>query len=86
MRKGYFKDDVPREERKHFTIKSRPYTLYGEILYKLGLDGTLQRCLSPNKGNVILTELHDGPTRGHYGISTTIKNILTIGYYWPTIQ
>ncbi len=30
LRKGYFEDDVPQEEHKRFTIKSRPYTFYGE--------------------------------------------------------
>jgi len=41
LRKGYFEDDVPQEEHKRFTIKSRPYTFYGEKLYKLGPDGIL---------------------------------------------
>jgi hypothetical protein len=42
--------------------------------------------LSPIEANVILTELHDGLVGGHYGINTTIKKILIVGYYWPTIQ
>jgi hypothetical protein len=44
IRKGYFKYDVPPKARKHLTIKSIPYTLYGENLYKLGPDGILQQC------------------------------------------
>jgi hypothetical protein len=34
--KGYFEDNIPKEESKHLAIKSRPYTIYG--LYKLGQD------------------------------------------------
>jgi hypothetical protein len=30
LHKGYFEDDVPQEEWKHLTVKSRPCTLYGE--------------------------------------------------------
>jgi hypothetical protein len=36
--KGYFKDNIPKEERKCLTIKSKPYTFYGKKLYKLGPD------------------------------------------------
>jgi hypothetical protein len=41
LSKGYF-EDVPQEEWKCFTIKSKPYTLYGEKLHKLGPDGILR--------------------------------------------
>jgi hypothetical protein len=39
----------------------------------LGPNGILQQCLSPTEANAILTKLHDGLAKGHYGISTTIK-------------
>jgi hypothetical protein len=84
--KGYFEIDVAWEEQKCFTIKSRPYTFYGENLYKLGPDGILRQCLSPAKAHVILTKLHEGSTREHYGISIIVKKILIASYQWPTIQ
>jgi hypothetical protein len=59
--KGYFEDDVLQEEHKCLTIKSRPYTLYGEKLYKLGPNGNLRKCLSPTEAQVVLTKFHDGP-------------------------
>jgi hypothetical protein len=65
------------QRKKKVSPQSQNHTLYGENLYKLGLDGIFQQCLSPTEGNVILIKLHDGPRRGHYGISTTIKTILT---------
>jgi hypothetical protein len=71
--KGYFEDDVLEEEHTCLTIKSRPYTLYGEKLYKLRPNGNLRKCLSPIEAHVVLTELHDGPIGGHYGISTIVK-------------
>jgi len=36
--------------------------------------------------SVVLTKLHERPIGRHYGISTTIKKILTMGYWWLTIQ
>ena len=32
-----------------------------------------------------MQELHDGPTRGHFGGNTTTHKILHVGYYWPTL-
>ncbi len=78
--KGYFEDDVPREKKKCLTIKSIPYRLYGKKLNKLGPNGILWQCLSHTEANVILIKLHDGLAGGHYGISMTIKKILTKGY------
>jgi hypothetical protein len=33
----------------------------------------------------VLTELHDGPTRGHFAGNTTTHKILRANYYWPTL-
>ena len=33
----------------------------------------------------ILTELHDGPTNGHFSRETTAHKVLRAGYYWPTL-
>ncbi|GJX80192.1 reverse transcriptase domain-containing protein [Tanacetum coccineum] len=37
------------------------------------------------KTQKILDECHYGPTRGHYGPSTTAKKVFDAGFYWPTI-
>ncbi len=41
LKKGYFDNDVPKEERSRIVIKAMPYTLYDKQLYKLGLNGVL---------------------------------------------
>jgi hypothetical protein len=41
LKKRYFDDDVPKEERSQIVIRARPYTLYNGQLYKLGPDGVL---------------------------------------------
>ncbi len=75
MHKGYFEDDVPHEEQKCFTIKSKPYTFYGEKLYKLKPNGILRQCLSPIETHVVLIEFHEGLVGRHCGIGITVKNI-----------
>ncbi len=42
LKKGYFDNNVPKEERSQIVIKARPYTLYDGQLYKLESDGVLQ--------------------------------------------
>ncbi len=37
----YFDNDVSKKERSRIVIYARPYTLYDEQLYKLGLNGVL---------------------------------------------
>ncbi len=46
LTKGYFDIDMPKEERNHITIKTKPCTLYDVFIYRLGLDGVLHQCLS----------------------------------------
>jgi hypothetical protein len=41
MHKGYFENDIPKR-RGNVSLGSQPYTLYGEKLYKLRLDGIFQ--------------------------------------------
>jgi hypothetical protein len=34
----------------------------------------------------VLVELHEGPVKGHSSINTTIKKILTLCYWWLTLN
>jgi hypothetical protein len=34
----------------------------------------------------VVRELHEGPIKGHFGINTTNKKILTSSYRWPTLN
>jgi hypothetical protein len=62
----------------HHKVKTI-YTLWRKK-YKLGPNGIFWHCFSPIETNVILTKLHDGLVRGRYGINTTVKKILIVGY------
>jgi hypothetical protein len=59
--------------------------LYDGHLHKLGLDGMLKQCVTPIEASKILEEFREGPIGGHYGNNMTMKNIMSIGYWWPTI-
>jgi hypothetical protein len=42
LKKGYFDEDMPKEEQSRWAIKARPYTLYDGHLHKLGPDEMLR--------------------------------------------
>jgi hypothetical protein len=49
LQKGYFENDIPKEKKSCIIIKSKPYTLYDKVLYKLGPYIVLWQCLSPTE-------------------------------------
>ncbi|GKB19472.1 reverse transcriptase domain-containing protein, partial [Tanacetum coccineum] len=53
--------------------------------FKMCLDGMIRRRVYGSETRKILGECHNGPTRGHYGPSTTTKKVFDAGFYWPTI-
>jgi hypothetical protein len=49
LTKRYFENNIPKRETSHILVKSRPYTLYDRVLYKLGPNNVLQQCYHPLK-------------------------------------
>jgi hypothetical protein len=85
-KKRYIDSNVPKEERSQFVIKAKPYTLYDEQLYKLRPNEVLQHCLFPGEVFKELEEFHEGLAGGHFGMNTTTRKILSLGYWWPTMH
>jgi hypothetical protein len=81
LKKWYFDNNVPKEERSQIVIRAKPYTLYDGQLYKLGLDGVLWQCLFLEKAFKILKDFHEGLVGGHFGMNNIVRNIFiqTIG-------
>ncbi|GKC00820.1 reverse transcriptase domain-containing protein [Tanacetum coccineum] len=65
-------------ELKHY-FEDEPY------LFKICPDRMIMRCVYGAETQKILDECHHGPTRGHYGPSTTTKKFFDSGFYWPTV-
>ena len=55
------------------------------VLFRQNYDKVLLRCLEKDNVEHILTELHDGPTSGHFSGETTAHKVLRASYYWPTL-
>ena len=43
-------------------------------------------CLTPEQGQYVLAELHEGVCGNHSGGRTLAHRAHTQGYYWPTIK
>ncbi|GKD29638.1 reverse transcriptase domain-containing protein [Tanacetum coccineum] len=54
-------------------------------LFKICADQVIRRCVSGQEVVDILIACHNRPTRGHYGVNYTAKNVFDSGFYWPTI-
>jgi hypothetical protein len=64
--------------------KVKTFTLKEEIMYRVGQDNRMHKCLTTSKAQIVLKELHEGVVRRHFALDITIKKILDVGYWWPT--
>jgi hypothetical protein len=82
---GACPENLNPKERRALRLKSAQYRLINLVLFQINYDGVLLRCLEREDVDKVLTELHDGPVRGHFAGNTTAHKILRAGYYWPTL-
>jgi hypothetical protein len=71
-------------QKQKLAKKAKPFTLKERIMYKMGQNNIMCRCLTTSGAQIILKELH-GVARGHFVTNITIKKILNVGYWWPTL-
>jgi hypothetical protein len=60
--------------------KAEPFTLKEGIMYKMGVDNRMHRCLTTSEAQIILKKLHEGMVRGHFVIDIIVKKILDVRY------
>ena len=74
-----------REEKSVFQHKAAPYSLIKGILFKMGADEQLHRCLEKKDRKIVMRALHSGPSGGHFAAITTVNRIRSAGYWWPSL-
>ena len=85
LEKGTAPDHLDPKKKRAVRLKSTPYQLVNNILFRKKADGVLLRCLEKEESDLVLTQLHDGPAGGHFGGDTTAHKILRARYFWPTL-
>lgn len=83
---GQFSREMPLNERRKLVLRSRTFQLINRLLYKMGPDQILRRCVIEEEIPTILKEVHEGPVGGHRGPDTTVRKILLAGLWWPTLH
>ncbi|GJU57530.1 reverse transcriptase domain-containing protein [Tanacetum coccineum] len=48
-------------------------------------DWIIRRCIAGDEAAQILRQCRSGPSGGHYGITTTARNVFEAGFYWPHV-
>ena len=67
-------------------IQSARFSLVDGQLYKRSLGGPYLKCLTPEQGQYVLAELHEGICGNNPGGITLAHRAHTQGYYWPTMK
>jgi hypothetical protein len=71
-------------EAKRITRRSKAFVMLQGKLYKKSITGVLQRCVTPQEGQVILKDIHGGVC-GHHASSRAIAaKAFREGFYWLT--
>ena len=81
---GELPDDRVRAHK--IQIQSARFSIIDGQLYKRSLGGLYLKCLTPEQGQYVLAELHEGICGNHLGGRTLAHQAHTRGYYWPTMK
>ena len=75
-----------RDKAHKVLVQSARFSMIDGQLYKRSLGGLYLMCLTPEQGQYVLAELHEGICGNHPGGRTLAHRAHTQGYYWPTMK
>ena len=73
------------KEKKGLVKQSARYSWLNGDLFYTGYDMIIRRCVRNDEIIDILKSFHDEPCGGNFVAKRTTFNILSLGYYWPSI-
>ena len=82
---GQYPKGLNREEKSVFLHQMAPFTLIKSVLFKMGADEVLRRCVEEGDRRKVMRGLHSGPSGGHLAAISTIGRIRLAGYWWPSM-
>ena len=86
MNTCYVPKDYTTWKKKQLVVKAADYMLIVGQLYKLGPNEILCRCVFDHERQWVMTKAHAGVSGGHYAGKATMRNILQVGLWWPTVH
>jgi hypothetical protein len=79
---------LPSEKKSAVQLKMKAgrFTMVNGMLYKRGFTLPLLKCVSPEEGNYILREIHEGICGNHSGARVLAHKAVRAGFYWPNMS
>ncbi|XP_011101938.1 uncharacterized protein LOC105179973 [Sesamum indicum] len=74
-----------QKEAKALRGKASRFVMMDGELYKRGFSQPLLKCLTPEEGNYVLREIHEGICGNHLGGKALAGKALRQGFFWPTM-
>ena len=76
--------DLPEDETlaRQITRRSKSMIIINGELHRRSVTGTFQRCVSPEEGQEILCEIHEGDCGHHAGSKSLVAKAFRHGLYW----
>lgn len=62
------------------------YVIEGGDLYRKGFRTLLLKCLTRNHVEYMMNKMHKGIFEMHLGSQLMTAQVLSVGYYWPTMR
>ncbi|CAL8174633.1 unnamed protein product [Prunus armeniaca] len=59
--------------------------MWDEILFRIGFDDLLMKCLGKKEQLIAMTKVHEGISGAHQASIKMRWHLKRHGYYWPTI-
>ncbi|KAK4388385.1 hypothetical protein Sango_2445100 [Sesamum angolense] len=84
----FLTNGVQPESKKYAKVlrkKASRFIMIDGELYKRGFSQPFLKCLTPEEGNYVLREIHEGMCENHLGGKTLAEERLRQGFYWPTM-
>ena len=78
--------ELPADETlaRQITRRSKSMTISDGELYHRSVSGAFQRCVSPEEGQEILREIHEGDCGHHARSKSLVAKAFHHGFYWLT--
>ena len=78
--------ELPSDEvlKRRIVRRSKSYTIINGELYKRSTTGIFLRCVSPEEGEQILTEIHEGDCGHHASTRSLVAKAFRHGFFWLT--
>nr|XP_027121458.1 uncharacterized protein LOC113738448 [Coffea arabica] len=74
-----------KTEAYRLQFRAAKYAYAGGTLYRRSYLSPWLKCMTPEEGDYVLREVHEGLCAAHVGSRVLAKKCLLLGYYWPSV-